>query len=67
MKKLLFLLLLALPLTGFAQKGKNHNMEVAKNLDIFNQLYKSLDLFYVDTIDAQKTITTGINGMLHEA
>lgn len=65
MKKLLFLLLLALPLTGFAQKGKNHNMEVAKNLDIFNQLYKSLDLFYVDTIDAQKTITTGINGMLH--
>ena len=64
MKKLLFLLILAMPLTGFAQKGKNHNMEVAKNLDIFNQLYKNLDLFYVDTINAQHAITAGINGML---
>ena len=63
-KKLLLLLLMALPLTGLAQKGKNHNLEVAKNLDIFNQLYKNLDLFYVDTIDAQNTITTGIRGML---
>ena len=43
---------------------KNHNLEVAKNLDIFNALYKNLDLMYVDTLDANKVIGTGINAML---
>ena len=35
---------------------KNHNFEIAKNLDIFNALYKELDLHYVDTLDAEKLI-----------
>ena len=56
----LFLLLLAL--TGSAQK--NHNLEVAKNLDIFNQLYKNLDLTYVDTLNPSEVIGTGIKAML---
>ena len=63
-KRIFYVLLLLLPLTAAAQEQKNHNLEVAKHLDIFNQLYKNLDLMYVDTIDAQKTITTGINAML---
>jgi carboxyl-terminal processing protease len=40
-------------------------MEVAKNLEIFNALYKNLDMMYVDTLDANKVITTGIDAMLN--
>jgi carboxyl-terminal processing protease len=52
---------------AFVAKGqgvKNHNLEVAKNLEIFNALYKNLDLMYVDTLDANKVITTAIDEML---
>ncbi len=52
------------PLTSMAQNGKNHNLEVAKNLEIFNALYKNLDLMYVDTLDANKVVTAGIDAML---
>ena len=52
-------------LTGMqAQGGKNHNLEVAKNLEIFNALYKNLDMMYVDTLDANKVVTAGIDAML---
>ena len=47
-----------------AAAAKNHHLEVAKHLDIFNQLYKYLDLMYVDTLDAEKVIGTGIKSML---
>jgi len=46
------------------EKVKNHNFEVAKNLEIFNALYKNLDLMYVDTLDAGTVITKGIDAML---
>ena len=38
---------------------------VAKNLDIFNSIVKELDMFYVDTIDPNKTIREGIDAMLY--
>ena len=60
----LLLLLLGLTFTAHAQKGKDHNFEVAKHLDIFNQLYKNLELLYVDTLNPKETIGTGINAML---
>lgn len=47
-----------------AQDVKNHNLEVAKNLEIFNALYKNLDMMYVDTLDANKVVTAGIDAML---
>ena len=47
-----------------AQKVKNHNFEVAKNLDIFNALYRDLDLYYVDTLNAQTNINNAANYML---
>ena len=59
-----FLLLFASVLPVPAQKSKDHNFEVAKNLDIFNQLYKSLELLYVDTLNPKETIGTGIDAML---
>ena len=49
---------------GAEQNVKNHNLEVAKNLEIFNALYKNLDLMYVDTLDANKVVSTGIDAML---
>ena len=60
----LFLAILLAALTAQAQDTKNHNLEVAKNLDIFNALYKNLDMMYVDTLDANKVIGVGINAML---
>lgn len=45
-------------------KVDRHNFEVTKNLDIFNSLYKELDLFYVDTISVEKTVNAGIKAML---
>ena len=53
-----------LALSAKAQDVKNHNLEVAKNLEIFNALYKNLDLMYVDTLDANKVVTAGIDAML---
>lgn len=42
----------------------NHNFEVAKSLDIFNTLYRELDLYYVDTLDARKNVENAIAYML---
>ncbi len=67
MKKTL-LALLCVALTSMvcrAQESKNHNLEVAKNLEIFNALYKNLDLMYVDTLEAGEVIGNGIQAMLH--
>ena len=47
-----------------AQKQKNHNFEVGKNLDIFNNIYKYLDLMYVDTLNPKEVIGNGITAML---
>ena len=54
--------LTVLPVHG--QEVKNHHLEVAKNLEIFNALYKNLDLMYVDTLDANKVVGAGIDAML---
>ena len=59
-----FVLMLAVLLPAVAQTPDNHNFEVGKNLDIFNALYKNLDLLYVDTLDPGATIAAGIKGML---
>lgn len=56
--------LLCLCWAGF--KRDNHNFQVSKNLDVFNAVYKELDMFYVDTIDPQKVIRAGIDAMLEE-
>ena len=56
--------LLLLSLCACAQKVTNHNLEVGKQLDIFNNVYRNLDLIYVDTLDPQKTITAAIDGMM---
>lgn len=60
--KTIVISLLMLPLAVSAQT--NHQLEVGKNLDIFNALYSNLDLFYVDTLNPKQTMTAAIDGML---
>lgn len=63
-QQLMSLLLLLLPMTMMGQSGQDHNFNVAKNMDIFNAIYKNLDLMYVDSLDADEVIGTGIKAML---
>lgn len=51
-------------ITASAQVVENHNSKVARNLEIFNEIYKALDLFYVDTLAADTVIRWAIDGML---
>ena len=53
----------ALGLTALKNDDKNFN--ISKNLNIFATLFRDINLFYVDEIDPDKTITTGINAMLN--
>lgn len=55
-------MVLAMP--AWAQKEKNHDFVVAKNIDVFTSIYKNLDMMYVDTLDADEVIGNGINAML---
>ncbi len=48
-----------------AQDDKDHNFKVAKNIEIFNNIYRYLDMIYVDTLDADEVVGTGIKGMLN--
>ena len=66
MKKYIIALfmLLGMALSASAQKNVDHHFEVGKHLDIFNQVYKNLELLYVDTLSPKETIGTGINAML---
>ncbi|MFW6227495.1 MAG: S41 family peptidase, partial [Bacteroidota bacterium] len=43
---------------------QNKNFEIAKNLDIFNTLFRELTLHYVDDINAAELLKTGIDEML---
>lgn len=47
-----------------AQVVENHNSKVSRNLEIFNEIYKTLDLYYVDTLAADTVIRWAIDGML---
>lgn len=57
------LLLGAAPFTeGWAQS--DNRFEVSKNLDIFNALVKEAEMFYVDSMDVEKSVRRGIDAML---
>lgn len=62
------LLVICVALAGSAlfsfSKGDDRNFQIAKNLDVFNAVFKELDMFYVDTIDPEKVIKYGIDAML---
>lgn len=45
--------------------GDSRSFQISKNLDVFNSIVKELEMFYVDTIDPNKTIRNGIDAMLY--
>lgn len=44
----------------------SRDLRIARNLDIFNSLFKELNAFYVDTLDVDKSMETAINAMLDD-
>lgn len=67
MRKLFLFASAAIALTLIASAAtRSKKADISRNLDIFNSLYKELQTFYVDSIDAEKSITTAINAMLDD-
>ena len=48
---------------GF-NKADDRNFQIVKSLDVFNSVFKELDLFYVDSINPKEVIEYGIRAML---
>lgn len=47
-----------------AQTQNDSRFEVSKQLDIFNALLKEVEMFYVDSVEVEKTVRRGIDAML---
>lgn len=67
MKKLTLVAALLVTISLLASAAtRSKKSEISRNLDIFNALYKELQTFYVDSIDAEKSINTAIAAMLND-
>lgn len=70
-KLLVLLLALICASSTFAQeedtkkKEQERYFDINKNVNIFNSLLRELDMFYVDTLDVEKSVRTGIDYMLN--
>jgi len=51
--------------TGFFFMQESRDFRIAKNLDIFFSLFRELNAFYVDEIDPDEVIKSGIDNMLN--
>ncbi|MBO4451633.1 MAG: S41 family peptidase [Bacteroidaceae bacterium] len=65
MKRLTFLLFYIFTWCLALHAQDDRTFSVLKNLDVFHNIYRNLDAFYVDTLDADKVIKVGIDAMLH--
>ena len=50
-------------LFGFS-KGDDRNFQIVKSIDVFNAVFKELDMFYVDSINPKEVVEYGIQAML---
>ena len=62
----IYIIMCLLPLGALAQKKENTNSAISRNLELFNDIYKQLDLFYVDSLNADTVIGWGIRSMLQQ-
>ncbi|MAX68687.1 MAG: peptidase S41 [Flavobacteriales bacterium] len=59
-------LILLFSVSSFISKSQNTNyFETSKNMEIFTDLYKELDMFYVDEVNSGDLIKTAIDEMLN--
>lgn len=63
MKRIFAIFCICLVLNSRAADSDRY-FEIAKNMELFTQLYKELNTYYVDDIDPNKLMTNGINKML---
>ena len=61
---LLLTLLLLICLSAFSPPGQRY-FEIAKNLDIFASLFKEVNTLYVDEVNPNELVRTGIDAMLN--
>ena len=61
--KLLLVLLVLTTTTAFGQTKKN-NFEISKSIDIYNNVLRQLNMYYVDEIDPAELNENAINAML---
>lgn len=68
--KYIFYIIIMLLVSGMvyarddAKGEKNHNYDVARNLETFSAIYRNLDMMYVDSLDPSVTVGEGIRAML---
>ena len=63
-KKLFYLSALAIAVAFSFSKPAERYFEIAKNLDIFATLFKEVNALYVDEVNPNKLVRTGIDAML---
>lgn len=65
--KLKFILapIAVLLLSGFVQSDNDVYFKMSKSIDIFGKVYKEINLNYVDNVDPEEFMLSGIKGMLH--
>lgn len=66
MKKHLILCVALLAFVPALRAQNNRNFEISKNLEVFSDIYKQLDRFYVDSLSADTVIKWAIHSMLRQ-
>lgn len=62
---LLFATLLTVALLSLSFRGGNNEFEINKNLDIFANIFRELNAYYVDDLKTDKLVRSGIDAMLN--
>jgi carboxyl-terminal processing protease len=62
--KRMSMLLIALPICFLSAKVADHYFEVSKNMEIFTDIYKELNIYYVDDTKPGAMMKVGIDAML---
>ncbi|MDR2065951.1 MAG: S41 family peptidase [Prevotellaceae bacterium] len=65
-KNIVISTIIVLACVCFTASSPSDNFKIIKNLDIFFSVFRELNLLYVDDIDADKIVKSGIEGMLNE-
>ena len=58
------LILLVLTATTAVGQTKKNNFEISKSIDIYNNVLRQLNMYYVDEIDPAELNESAINAML---
>ena len=66
MRKLIYICLLFVVMAqaAYGQTKDDHSFRVAKNMEVFNAIYRDLDMMYVDTLNADEVVGVAIDAML---